>query len=65
MIIDFKTKTDLCGNTYHLMVDVDNKSYVRDYNMRSKGFTIQIGKRDLNKLEKELISNGFERKYRL
>ena len=64
MVINFKTKTDLNGNTYYLILSTDNKAFRRDYNLRTAGdVTIQIGKRDMNRLEKELISNGFKKQY--
>ena len=64
MVIEFKTKVDLNGNTYHLVLSTDNKAFRRDYNtMASSDVTIQIGKRDMNKLEKQLIANGFRKKY--
>lgn len=64
MVIEFKTKVDLNGNTYHLVLSTDNKAFRREYNTRtSSDVTIQIGKRDMNRLEKALISNGFKKQY--
>ncbi len=64
MVITFKTKRDINGNTYYLVLSTDNKAFRRDYNMRtSSDVEIQIGKRDMNKLEKQLIANNFKKQW--
>ena len=65
MVIKFKTKQDIYGNTYWLTLNTDSKEFHRDYNVKPSDIDpIQIGKRDMNKLEKQLIANGFTKRFK-
>jgi hypothetical protein len=61
MIITFKTKRDINGNTYYLDIDKDRKTYRCDYNYYYRDTEpIIIGKRERNKLMDRLDDEGYE-----
>lgn len=62
-MVKFTTKRDINGNRYTLKVDYENKVYYRDFNDSwNYDDYITIGKRDREKLIKQLEEQGFTRK---
>ena len=59
MIEKFKTKRDINGNVYTLVIDHFTKSYKLDYNPFDLSDYILIGKRDRIKLIEKAKENGY------
>lgn len=59
MIERFKTKRDINGNTYTLTIDHTTKTFNRNYNLFDMSDFIQIGKRDRQRIIKELQTAGY------
>lgn len=61
MIMTFKTKRDMNGNTYYLDIDTERKTYRVDYNCYNRDIEpIVIGKRERHKLMDRLDDEGYE-----
>ena len=58
-LLCFKTKRDVNGNTYNVVVDVDNKLFVRDRYYSGPDF-ITVSRKDLRELISRLVWIGFE-----
>lgn len=61
MIEKFKTKRDINGNVYTLVINHYAKTYTLDYNPFDLSDYILIGKRERNKMTKALEANGYNR----
>lgn len=55
----FKTKRDINGNTYTLIIDHENKTYKTDYNPFNSSDYITIGKRERYRMIKNLHESGY------
>ena len=55
----FKTKRDVNGNTYTLIIDHENKTYRTDYNPFNSSDYITIGKRKRYRMIKNLHESGY------
>lgn len=63
MLIEFKTKQDINGNTYYLIIDTDKKTFTINYpRIVPSENCIEIKKRDRNKLIDQLKNNGYTAK---
>jgi len=60
MIIRYKTKRDVNGNTYYLTVDTDKKTYSKDYNLWGKDGDITITKKDRRNIAAQLEEEGYK-----
>lgn len=55
MRLEFKTKTDTNGNTYHLIIDTDRKVYFE------QGFGgIVITRKEMRELREKIKSEGYQ-----
>ena len=59
MILKFKTKRDINGNVYTLIIDTEKKTVERNYNPFDKSDYIQIGKKDREMLYNDCIACGY------
>lgn len=59
MVERFKTKRDINGNTYTLIIDHENRTYKTDYNPFDKSDYITIGKRERYAMIKQLHESGY------
>lgn len=61
MLFIFKTKTDVNGNTYYLVIDTEKKQFKRGYNMRlfTDSVIITVSKKERREIIEKLYKNGF------
>lgn len=60
MILKFKTKTDINGNTYYLQIDTNNRTYSQVHSFAFMGAeSVRIGTRDRNKILENCINDGY------
>ena len=55
----FKTKRDINGNTYTLVIDHEDKTYKTSYNPFNYSDYITIGKRERYRMIKNLHDSGY------
>lgn len=60
MIIRYKTKRDVNGNTYYLTVDTEKKTFSKDYNLWGKDGDITITKKDRRNIAAQLEEEGYK-----
>ena len=58
-MLKFKTKRDVNGNTYTLVIDTEKKTFCRGYNPFCKGDFVEITKKARNEIIKQLEAYGF------
>lgn len=63
MMLYFKTKTDINGNTYSLEIDTNNKT-VTDANLPQPDAVV-VSRRKLHDLMTECINDGYKAIYRI
>lgn len=62
MKVLYKTKPDINGNIYRLYINYDEKTYT-DYYNGIKVIEIQVTRKTLRELEKELIEHNYTELY--
>lgn len=64
MILGYKTKRDINGNTYFLYVNLENKTITNGYNTsRYSDVMITTTKKDLHEIQAAFEANGFITNY--
>ena len=60
MLFIYKTKRDINGHIYYLIVDPEKKTYKRDYDILSPaGLVAEVSKREREKMAEQLSVEGF------
>lgn len=64
MILGYKTKRDINGNTYYLYVNLEDKTIINGYNtLRYSDVMITTTRKDLHKIQAAFETNGFTTNY--
>lgn len=65
MIQIFKTKADVNGNVYYLIVDHEKKNFKLDYNcmMFSNEYILTVTKRERKRYAEYLLNEGYNELY--
>lgn len=64
MILGYKTKRDINGNTYYLYINLENKTIINGYSiLRYSDVMITTTKKDLHEIQAAFEANGFITEY--